>query len=571
MKTPSCGLQLILALAGAVILAGPHAVAQTPGQEPPAATAVEPMPAGTMGQTEKPAAEPAAAPFQATGDAGSSAQPAAADPQAGATTEKQEPAPAAAEPQTGGQTEPAAAQNQDMPAQQTPPQQAETGAGSGTGTGEPAAPAPSGNKEMQPADAGAQPPAQPAPAASANAGAEPPVQPAQAEPANPGSPSTPPAQPAQAAPANGGSEPPMQPAQAAPPPAPVDPKDITLKIATWGGAYGELQERAFFKPFNSRFGYQVKQVTYDGHYDALKNQGQTPEWSLVDLNGEAAKRACDDGLLEHLDPGILEIAPNGASAVEDFLPGALQPCGIASVAWSAVIVYDKRLKQKPASLADFFNVRKFPGKRMLPKQPSYSLELALMADGVAPQDVYTTLATPEGQDRAFAKLSSIKDDIIWWEKPSEVFGRIAAKEAAMGIGFNGRAFMAIVGAREPVDILWDHQIYSFDYWAIPRGAAHKDAAKAFIRFATSPGPLADQTRWLPYGPARRSAVELVGKHAELDLEMKPFLPTYEPNMNGALAFDGGFWAMHEAALKTRFDDWVAGRQLPPQRELVRSQ
>jgi putative spermidine/putrescine transport system substrate-binding protein len=350
-----------------------------------------------------------------------------------------------------------------------------------------------------------------------------------------------------------------------------DPKDITLKIATWGGAYGEAQERALFAPFTSRFGYRIAPEIYDGDYATLQKQGGAPQWSLVDLHGETAAQACKDGLLEPLDWAILETAPNGASAAEDFLPPAIQPCAIGSVAWSAVVVYDKRLKQKPQSLADFFDVKKFPGKRSLPKQPRYSLELALMADGVKPEEVYAMLATQEGQDRAFAKLSSIKDDIVWWDKPSEVFSRIAGRQAVMGLGFNGRAFMAIVASREPLEILWDGQIYAFDYWAIPRAAPHQDAAKAFIRFATSPGPLADQTRWLPYGPARRSAAELSGKHAELDLEMKPFLPTHAPNLANALAFDGAWWSANEAALQARFADWVEGRQLPAQKDAVTSQ
>ena len=280
----------------------------------------------------------------------------------------------------------------------------------------------------------------------------------------------------------------------------IDPKDVTLKIATWSGAYGQSQDRAFFKPFTQREGYRIQSVNYDGSYDELKDQAGSPDWSLVDIDGETASRACAEQLLEPLDPAILQTAPDGASAQEDFLPGAIQPCAIASVAWSALIVYDQGLKRKPAALEDFFDTRKIPGKRLLPKQPRYTLELALMAAGVAPKDVYTVLATPEGQDRAFAKLSAIKGDILWWDKPSDVFGRIAQKEAVMGLAFNGRAFMAIVGARQPLDMLWDHQIYAFDYWAIPRGAPHIEAAKQFIRFATAPGQLADQTRWLPYGP-----------------------------------------------------------------------
>jgi putative spermidine/putrescine transport system substrate-binding protein len=364
---------------------------------------------------------------------------------------------------------------------------------------------------------------------------------------------------------------PQEPVAAAPPPAPLDPKDVTLRIATWGGAYGESQDRAYFKPFTTRLGYQVEQVTFDGSYDALKEDAGSPEWSLVDLDGETVNRACADQLLEPLDASLLEAAPNGASPADDFLPGAIQPCGIASVAWAAVIVFDEGLKRKPEAMADFFDLRKVPGKRLLPKQPRYTMEFALMADGVAPQDVYATLATPEGQDRAFAKLSTIKDEIVWWEKPSEVFGRIAKKEASMGLGFNGRAFMAMVGARQPIGVLWDNQIYAYDYWAIPRGAPHVEAAKQFIRFATAPGPLADQTRWMPYGPARKSAVQLVGKHAELDLDMKPHLPTYEPNLKTALTFDGSWWTANEAALISRFEDWLEGRQLPTPKESATSQ
>ncbi|MGF1620155.1 MAG: extracellular solute-binding protein [Rhodomicrobiaceae bacterium] len=351
----------------------------------------------------------------------------------------------------------------------------------------------------------------------------------------------------------------------------LDPKDVTLKIGTWAGAYGQAQERALFRPFVERHGYQIESVAYDGDYQALEAQADDPKWSLVDLNGDAMKRACEEDRLEKLDTDVVEAAPDGTPLSQDFLPGAIHPCGIGSVAWSAVIVYDNRISTTPASIEDVFDTVKIPGKRLFPKQPRYSLELALMADGVAPDEVYAVLQTPEGQDRAFAKLSSIKDDIVWWEKPSEVFGRIADKDAVMGLGFNGRAFMAIMAAKQPLEILWDRQIYSYDYWAIPRGAPYQQAAKAFIRFATSPGPLSDQARWIPYGPARRSAVEQVGQHPELGLDMKPYLPTSEGNFVQALNFDGAFWRANEATLKERFAGWIEGRQLPVQKQAVISQ
>ena len=138
----------------------------------------------------------------------------------------------------------------------------------------------------------------------------------------------------------------------------VDPKDVTLKVATWNGAYGQSQERAYFEPFTASMGYHIKPVTFDGGYDDLKRQARSPDWSLVDIDGETASRACSDQLLEPLDPAMLQSPPDGASAQEDFLPGAIQPCAVASVAWSALIVYEQGLKRKPGSIEDFFDARK---------------------------------------------------------------------------------------------------------------------------------------------------------------------------------------------------------------------
>ena len=165
-----------------------------------------------------------------------------------------------------------------------------------------------------------------------------------------------------------------------------------------------------------------------------------------------------------------------------------------------VVVYNENTKRKPSKLADFFNTRRFRGKRVLLKQPKYTLEMALLADGVAASDIYTTLATPEGENRAFEKLTHIKDHIVWAEKPGDVFQQVAQKGVSMGLAFNGRAFMAIVSERKPLGILWDRQIYSFDYWAIPADAKNAAAARAFFH-AVSPMP-ATSTETRPDGAAR---------------------------------------------------------------------
>jgi putative spermidine/putrescine transport system substrate-binding protein len=539
----------------AAFLAIPLATAQTAPETP---AAIEATPDGTTAQAAQPSADSRPEARNAA-PGGIGAEPQQPNPDTAASQANQPVQAETPEAQDAGTAQQSAPQ---------PQQDQATGAGaSQSPQSEAAAPAaqPSASEAVAPAtEPSASEVAAPAAQPSASEAAAPATEPPASE-AGPVQAQTVPDQPGADTNADA-AEPAASTAANVEEAAPLDPKDVKLTIATWAGAYGQAQERAFFRPFAERSGYQLEAVTYDGDYAALEEQRDNPEWSLVDLNGEAMLRACDEQRLEPLDHSILEAAPDGAPLSEDFLPGAVHPCGVVSSAWSAIIVYDSRLITKPSSLADFFDIGNIPGKRLLPKQPRYSLELALMADGVPPDQAYAMLGTAAGQDRAFAKLSSIKDDIVWWEKPSQVFGRIVENEAVMGLAFNGRAFMAIVGAKQPLEILWDHQIYSYDYWAIPRGAKHKRAAKEFIRFATSPGPLADQAHWIPYGPARRSAMALVGKHGELDLEMKPFLPTYEPNFATALAFDGAFWNANETALAERFADWVEGRQLPVQKE-----
>ena len=336
-----------------------------------------------------------------------------------------------------------------------------------------------------------------------------------------------------------------------------------LTVASWGGAYSQSQDFAFFRPFQRETGIKINLVTHRGKLDALKRTAasQSPGWDVVDLGFAAVERACRDGLLEAIDASELVSANGSAGAGDDFLPGALHECGVASVAWSSLIVFDRRAfkKRTPGKAEDLFDLKRFPGKRVLTKGPRYTLELALMADGVAPEDVYETLSTEDGVTRAFAMLDRIKDQIIWSEASHEPLKLLKERKASMAIAFNGRAFNVIVGDNQPFGLVWDAQIYDLDFWAIPKAAPRKQAARRFIAFATRPDRLAEQTRWFPYGPMRKSALALIGKHAEVNVEMAAYVPTVSSNFQRALKIDGIWWSKREADLKQRFADWLEGK------------
>jgi len=263
--------------------------------------------------------------------------------------------------------------------------------------------------------------------------------------------------------------------------------------------------------------------------------------------------------LEQIEVSSLGAAPNGQSVEEDFLDGGLSSCGVASVAWSTAIAFDRQAfrKGEPTAISALLDTARFPGKRALPKNPRYTLELALLADGVPPESVYAELATEAGADRAFAALDKIKDDIVFWDKAGQPITWLLEGKVVMAAGYSGRIFRAVVGDQQRIGILWDGQIYDVDAWAIPKAARNKKEAMRFISFATSPARLAAQAQLIAYGPMRKSAVQMVGKHPVIGVEMQAFLPTAPDNFKKALKFDAAWWNEHEAELSKRFAAWLA--------------
>lgn len=362
------------------------------------------------------------------------------------------------------------------------------------------------------------------------------------------------------------------PAMAEEPPAAAAPSGTSLSVASWGGAYGQSQEIAYFEPFTKKTGVKIATETYDGTLAAIKAKigASTSPFDVVDLSAYALDMLCREGLLETIDSATLLAGPGGQSASEDFISGGVNSCGIASVAWSTVLAFDRQAftKAQPSKIADLLDIQRFPGKRALPNGPRYTLELVLLAAGVEPANIYSELATPEGADRAFAALDKIKPQILWWSKAEDAVSLLMQRKASMAAGFSGRIFRAAVNARQRLGVLWDGQIYDLDLWAIPKGAANKDDAKRFIIFATEPERMAAQAELIAYGPMRKSAIALVGKHPSIDIEMKGFLPTTPDNFKKALKFDEVWWKDHGTELEARFKTWreqpaVVDAKAPP--------
>jgi putative spermidine/putrescine transport system substrate-binding protein len=116
-----------------------------------------------------------------------------------------------------------------------------------------------------------------------------------------------------------------------------------------------------------------------------------------------------------------------------------------------------------------------------------------------------------------------------------------------------------VEQNQPVAMLWDYQVFDLDGWIIPTGLSDERLARAkdFIYFATDTQRLADQAKYISYGPARLSSAPLVSKHAELGIDMAPHMPTDPENAKHTILYNYEWWADNRDDVDGKFQAWLA--------------
>ncbi|WP_419939628.1 ABC transporter substrate-binding protein [Candidatus Palauibacter sp.] len=335
----------------------------------------------------------------------------------------------------------------------------------------------------------------------------------------------------------------------------------SITAVSYGGSYQKASTEAWFEPFAAATGIRVDVEDFNGALAQIRAQVEVGavHWDVVDLNASEVTLACDEGLLEYIDPEILPPGPDGTPAEEDFIAGTLSDCGVGGVVWSTIYAYDANRfpGARPETIADFFDLEKFPGRRGMRRVPMVNLEFALMADGVPAEDVYAVLDTPEGLDRAFDKLDTVKDQVVWWEAGAQPPQMLADGEVVMSTAYNGRIFNAQVLEGQPFVIVWDGQLLDINQLAIVAGTRRLDEAMRLVSFASTAEALAALGRRISYGPARESAAPLITTHLETGMEMGPHLPTHPANMARALRRDWSWWVDHQDEMNERFSAWLA--------------
>ena len=335
----------------------------------------------------------------------------------------------------------------------------------------------------------------------------------------------------------------------------------SLTIVSWGGAYEESQRKAYYEPYTEMTGTEIVQVSKSANGPAgIRAQVEAGKvtWDVVDMLEAPAMKLCDEGVIEPINHDeVLKPAPNGDAPSEDFIP-ELRECYVPEILYATLFAYNSEMfsGDAPSTVKDVWNTADYPGKRSLQKIPAGNMEWALMADGVPHDKVYEVLKGDGGVNRAFQSLSKLKGDVVWWSEGAQPPQLLADQEVSIATGYNGRFFNAQVVEDQPIEIMWDGQLFEVDGWVVPKGRL-TDEVKSFLRFSTDTQRLADQAKYISYGPARHSSASRVGKHAETGVDMAPHMPTNPDNLKTAIPKNAVFWADNGDSLSERFNAWLA--------------
>lgn len=329
-----------------------------------------------------------------------------------------------------------------------------------------------------------------------------------------------------------------------------------ITFTSWTGPYMRSQMLGFVRPYEDETGARVNVAHYNGGISEIRDQVESANviWDVVDLTQADSLRACDEGLLESLADIELPAGADGTPASEDFVEGALNECGVGVIVWATAFAYSNSAfaDTPPRTIEDFFDTDTYPGARAIRDDPTVIMEWALMADGVAREEVYATLETPEGVKRALDKMDDIRPGLQTWSAGREPVRMLNGGEVAMSMIWATTGATASREDGADFSVTMDGRVIELDLFGIPKGSRNVEAAKDFIRYASSTEALAEMVRYLPNGPTRNSSLALLSDDI---LSQIPNGPAYRDQQ--FILSDAEWWAANHARLEEEFDIWMS--------------
>lgn len=314
--------------------------------------------------------------------------------------------------------------------------------------------------------------------------------------------------------------------------------------ATYGGSWDQIIRKAWFDPFTKETGINVRIVDgpSNGKVRAMVQAGHT-EWDIVESNPDFQWIGPKEDLLEPLDFSVIDTS--------NFVkgPDLVTKYSIPEAFWSRVITYNTKKFPSggPKNFADFWDVKRFPGKRtMYAKANGAALEAALMADGVAPDKLY-----PLDVERAFASLAKIRESILWYQNNSQAMQYMQNGEAPLGLVPDGRA-QYLIDTGVPLAIEYTQSLLTWVSYVVPKNPPNRENAMKLLAFISSLKGQTNIGMEYTYGLVDPRAYDA------LPVERRSKLTNGPQQKGKAVSVDEKWWADNQEKVEERFAQWRMG-------------
>ena len=325
---------------------------------------------------------------------------------------------------------------------------------------------------------------------------------------------------------------------------PLEPEMVFMSS---GGSTMAIFDEVFWSKFEEKCGVKVKSYELANRslaqMETLINSGDVPFDMFSTFNGQRYPQLIEAGLLEKLPDGIWD------GMEGKIIDGAYSDYGVWATPYSTLMIYStEAFPDGLHSWADFWDVKKYPGPRILQDSPT-NIVFALLSTGMKTDEIYPI--TKEKVKLAFDRLNELRPNLRnFWKTGDQPIQGVASGEFVAGTAWNGRA---TVGQKEglPIGISWNGNLLATSWFVVAKNSKHPRAAAAAIRFLQDPEIQAGLARKIGYaGPVK-------GLEKFLDAKTYANLPSNADNAAVASVQDGAWWAENEDWLTAAWSKWVA--------------
>lgn len=310
-------------------------------------------------------------------------------------------------------------------------------------------------------------------------------------------------------------------------------------FASWGGAYQHVQKVSFCEPFEKTSGATVIQagpVNY-GKLRVMIHSGQ-PTWDVVDVTMDFLYNTQGHDFYEPIDTKIVDTSRIQSKFVTKYAVG--------DIVWSYNLGFNTdafKSGRHPRNWVEFFDLKRFTGRRSLRDRVEPMLEIALLADGVHPADLY-----PLDVERAFRKLDTIKNHAVFWSTNSQSQQLLVNGECSCGVINNGRIYNSVQNGGH-LGIEWEQNLQSVDYLVVPKGAKEVSVAMALINTMTEARNQAKTANLMALSPTNEDAFKYIHK------DVRNWLSTDPVNSEKGFVINAAYWRDNYHRLAERWEEW----------------